>query len=289
MSEKENWKELKKQCYGKKRVTMFGDGFINFDRDSAKNVNNGSFKSYNEYLDVQRESCGKNRKYFGLCLYNAVEYSFKGEVEHVDLKKGKVVFHRIMINGIYEDGTGFFGKEDHVWMDLEPFGDCASGDCFSFEADICCYMKQRDGKLIDYDLRNPRNVKKLDGYHVPTDEDLVDQQIRQIVCETCLFGDHCDMFMCQASKEDVEHRVEVLKSLQPGKFTPFTVMLAYELEYRVMLQTRIPALPPKSSPLYPVLKKFLEICASEPVYYTKDVDEAMAKMFMMEKPRMYIE
>jgi len=40
---------------------------------------------------------------------------------------------------------------------------------------------------------------------------------------------------CVSNKEDRENRIELLKSLEPGKFTPRTVMLAYELEYRMMM------------------------------------------------------
>ena len=224
-----------------------------------------------------------------MCYYNPYDYDFIGQVEHINAEKNKIVFHRILVKGTYCDGTCFVGKEDHVWMDLAPFGECESGVCFSFRAEINRYMKQKNGKMIDYDLQNPKDIERAGDYNVPTDEDLVNQQISQLVCETCRYYDQCNLFYCIGNAEEIQHRIDVLKSLEPGKFTPRTVMLAYELEYRLMLQMGGIAMPNKNAKDYPVMKRFLEICESEPIYYTGKVEDALWKMMYMEKPRMYIE
>jgi hypothetical protein len=33
---------------------------------------------------------------------------------------------------MYSDGTGFEGKEDHVWLDLSGFEKFSVGDCVGF-------------------------------------------------------------------------------------------------------------------------------------------------------------
>lgn len=46
------------------------------------------------------------------------------------------------------------------------------------------------------------NIERVEGYSVPTDEELVDQQIEQLVCETCRCYDHCFMGNCIAYEEE---------------------------------------------------------------------------------------
>ena len=162
------------------------------------------------------------------------------------------------------------------------------GDCLWFEADIYRYMRKSDGKLIDYGLRNPDNIEKIESYEVPTDEQLIDQQIDQLVCETCRYFDHCYLGMCVANEEERKERFETLKNFQPGKFTPFTVMLAYEMEYRVIMQDKNFRCDP-TDPNFPIIKKMLDICQAHPVYYVGNPQEAFVKMLFSDKPRMYIE
>ena len=234
------WDELRKECYGKDTLERYQNGRIDFSPDSMQDVENGDFKSYDEYLEVQKRSCDKVRQFFELCYYHVSGSSadFKGQILRFDQQKNKVLFKRIMVNGMYGDGIGFVGKEDHVWMDRTGFELFNPGDCLWFEADIYRYMRKSDGKLIDYGLRNPDNIEKIESYEVPTDEQLIDQQIDQLVCETCRYFDHCYLGMCVANEEERKERFETLKNFQPGKFTPFTVMLAYEMEYRVIMQDK---------------------------------------------------
>ena len=90
------------------------------------------------------------------------------------------------------------------------------------------------------------------------------------------------------NEQEREARFQLLKNFQPGKFTPFTVLLAYELEYRMFLQTGGIALSEKD-PNFKIMKKLISICESYPVYYTGNVKEAFAKMTLPEKARIYIE
>ena len=284
-----DWKKLKKKYYGKDYVTQYKKGIINFNPDSMNDIKNGIFKSYNEYLNVQMKSCDYSRKYFEICYYHTdLSYNFKGQIDHFNTSKSTVLFSRIMINGLYSDGTGFYGKEDHVWMDIKPFKDYAPGDFLQFSAEIGRYMKQKNGKLIDFELQNPLNITRIDSYEVPTDNELIHQQIDQLVCETCRYYDHCFLGNCISNETERNERIETLKSLEPGKFTPLTVMLAYELEYRMLLQTGGFILD-ENDKNYHVMKRFIEICEAHPVYYTGDVNEAIIRMTHPDKPRLYIE
>lgn len=282
------WTKLKKENYRKDCIAHFRNGVIDFAPKRMKEVENGSFKNYDEYLEVQMKSCDCSRQYFAHCYYHSqLDYEFRGQIERFAVAKEKVLFKRIMIDGMHMDGTGFRGKEDHVWMDMAPFRQYEVGDSLAFGAEICRYMKKSSGKLIDYDLKNPVDIHKVKGYKVPTDEELIDQQIDRLVCETCRYYDHCFMGNCIANEVEREKRKETLKSLEPGKFTPFTVMLAYELEYRMMMQMGGFTYE-ESDKNAPIVRKIIEICEAHPVYYVGDVKEALARMMYPDKPRLYI-
>ena len=132
------WDELRKECYGKDTLERYQNGRIDFSPDSMRDVENGDFKSYDEYLEVQKRSCDKVRQFFELCYYHVSGSSadFKGQILRFDQQKNKVLFKRIMVNDMYGDGIGFVGKEDHVWMDRTGFELFNPGDCLWVEADI---------------------------------------------------------------------------------------------------------------------------------------------------------
>lgn len=286
------WKKFKREYFGTNILTNYEDGTINFDPESMKEVVNGKFKSYSEYLDVQANSIGKNRTYLELCYYDSFDDSFKGKVKRINFENNTVLFSRIMILGFYPDGNSFAGKEDHVWVTVEDTSAFKPEECIEFNAEVYRYMKHgQDGKIIDYSLQNLSNIKKISHYEVPSDEELIDQQIRQLAFETSRYYDHLDINTEDIiNKDEFEHRVEVLKSLEPGKFTPVTVLLAYELEYRMLLQTGGIHLKEsdKSSPMYETMLRFIEICKSEPMYYTGGIQEAYYRMLHPDKPRIYI-
>ena len=181
--------------YGEKDRVLDEGGIILFDPASQRNVAGAEKFSYNEYLDVQFASLGKkHRPYFANCFFNAVMSHFKGQIEKVRSKH--ICFKRIFISGMYTDGTMFDGKEDHVWMDKSGFEEFGVGDSVSFGAEAYRYVKTGNGKLIDYGLRNPTNIQKIEAYELPTDDELIMQEVDQIICETCFLSEQCNRNYC---------------------------------------------------------------------------------------------
>lgn len=266
------WKEFKKENYGNPYVVKYEKGYIDFSPDGMKQVKDGENLSYNEYLEIQRKSCDQCRQYFAMSYWDNLICDFKGQIDRFDRVKEKIIFKRLFVEGMYSDGIGFFGKEDHVWMDMHPFQEHSIGECIRFSATIYRYLKTSGGKRISFGLRDPEFIKRIDSYDVPTDEELIDQQIEQLVCETCRYYYHCFMGNCIANEQERKERFNTLKSLEPGKFTPLTVMLAYELEYRMMVQTGGFRLDKKDKNYF-TMKRLVEICESYPVYYYGNVQD----------------
>ena len=96
-------------------------------------------------------------------------------------------------------------------MELEPFNGYKVGECVRFWADIYRYLKTRNGLQISFGLCNPEMVVRVDDYHVPTDEELRMQAIDQIICEICMFREHCSPAVCLANEDWLqEMRVTLL-------------------------------------------------------------------------------
>ena len=53
-------------------------------------------------------------------------------------------------------------------------------------------------------------LKEVDDYELPSNDDLLVQSIDQIICEACVFNEHCYVGMCIA---DQEWREEMRKTL----------------------------------------------------------------------------
>ena len=70
------WKEFKKKHYLKKDIVNYQSGFIDFNLAGMKLVKNGSFKNYDEYLEIQKRSIN-SRRYLGMIYL--CEYSFNGK------------------------------------------------------------------------------------------------------------------------------------------------------------------------------------------------------------------
>lgn len=181
--------------YGEKTsVQTYDHGILFFDPDGISSVVGGEKLSYDDYLDAQLKSSKDSRFYFLRCYHEAVPLEFKGRIEKIT--KDNVCFKRIYISGMFFDGICFDGKENHVWMQKDAFGDCNVGDAFSFSAEVYRYLKKGDGKSIDYGLRNPESIKKIDDYELPSDEELQAQEMQSIICETCYLSEHCNRFDC---------------------------------------------------------------------------------------------
>lgn len=203
---------LKKANYGKDICTQTEGGFIFFDPGSLKEVVGAETMTYDEYLDVQFQSMGKMRSYFEMCYFNyAME--FKGQFER--MTKNNVCFKKVFVSGMYSDGIMFDGKEDHVWMDKSGFDSYHIGDCVTFYADTYRYIKTGSGKLIDYALRNPKGIKMIESYELPSDDGLRKQEINQIICETCFLCEQCNRVFCMRKSKErkilQEQMFEVVK------------------------------------------------------------------------------
>lgn len=195
----ENFSEFKKVNYGKNICTATEGGVVFFNPDSLKEVVGAEKMTYDEYLDVQINSLGKVRSYFETCYFNyAIE--FKGQIEKVT--KNNICFKRIFVSGMFSDGEMFDGKEDHVWMNKQEFESFNVDDCVTFSAEVYRYVKTNNGKLIDYSLRNPKGIKKIASYELPSDDDLMKQEINWIICETCFLNEQCNKTFCMRNSKE---------------------------------------------------------------------------------------
>ena len=198
-TEEERWQQFKKEFARKRMIADSEWGVIDCSTNAMEDIVGGEKITYDEYLEIMRVSGHECRKYFAHCYYSAWDCSFKGKIEKKS--KSKICFNKIDISGFYGDGTGFSGKEDHIWLDLKGFENYEIGDCISFHAEVYRYLKKGNGKKIDYGLRNPSFIKKTEEYELPTDGQLLLQAIDEIICEVCLFREHCYMGMCIANIE----------------------------------------------------------------------------------------
>lgn len=140
------WQEAKEMFYKKDALVTLDVGIIDFSPKGMKSVEHGQFKSYDEYLEIQRKSASNNRKYFEKCYYNfGGDNGFHGEVDRTNPTKKTVLFKRVLINGTYDDGTCFEGKEDHVWVTVSDTSQFLPGKSYSFWADIYRYMRHGRG------------------------------------------------------------------------------------------------------------------------------------------------
>ena len=81
-------------------------------------------------------------------------------------------------------------------MDKSGFEECAVGDSVSFGAEVYRYVKTGNGKLIDYGLRNPTGIQKIEAYELPSDDELIMQEVKQLICETCFLSERCNRNYC---------------------------------------------------------------------------------------------
>jgi len=194
-----DWKELKKEFYGKGFLVTIGSGVINFNPNAMKEIVGGERLTYDEYLEIEWRSRETKRTWFERCYYEGVSCGFIGEIEKIS--KDNVCFKYIRVEGMYSDGIGFSGKENHVWIRRQGFEDFKKGEKVRFTADVYKYLKTGNGKYFDYSLRKPYNAERVEKYDVPDDDELLLQAVDQMVCEVCMFNEHCYMGMCIANEE----------------------------------------------------------------------------------------
>ena len=207
-----NEESLLATYYGEKNCISDENGIVFFDPDSQKDVVGAEKMSYDEYLNVQLASLGHDyRSGFANGLFNYL-LEFKGQIEKIKAKH--ICFKRIFISGMYPDGEMFDDKEDHVWMDKAGFEELKVGDSVSFGANVYRYIKTGNGKLIDYGLRNPTGIKKIEEYQLPSDDELRMQMIGGIICETCYLSEHCNRVSCFFPKEKTEQKRQMMDFLK---------------------------------------------------------------------------
>lgn len=207
-----NEESLLAAYYGEKDCISDENGIVFFAPDSQKAVVGAEKMSYDEYLSVQLASLGHDyRSGFANGVFNYL-LEFKGQIEKIKAKH--ICFKRIFISGMYPDGEMFDDKEDHVWMDKAGFEELKVGDSVSFGADVYRYIKTGNGKLIDYGLRNPTGIKKIEEYQLPSDDELRMQMIGGIICETCYLSEHCNRVSCFFPKEKTEQKRQMMDFLK---------------------------------------------------------------------------
>lgn len=199
--------EEKDPYYKTQTAVQTETGIIDYDPDKMKDIVGGERLSYDEYLEIQKNSAAEVRGAFQLCYYTT-PLGFKGQIEK--RTKDKICFKRIYVEGMHPDGLCFSGKEDHVWMDLTGFENYQEGDSVSFSAEIYRYLKTGNGKRIDFGLRNPQGIKQVDPYELPSDEELIKQELATIVCETCPLEEQCVPGMCLLPKGEKKRKVNSL-------------------------------------------------------------------------------
>ena len=205
-----DWKEMKKAHYKTNILVLSEHGAIDFSPDSLQDVVGAEMLSYDEYLDVQWNSLERARHSFEHCYYE-MPMNFKGRIEIKN--KTKVCYEKIYVEGMRGDGIFFEGKENHVWMDLQGFENYEVGDALSFSAEVYKYLKTGNGKAIDFGLRNPYDITKIDDYELPSDEVLTIQAIEQIVCETCPLTYQC-YGLCMLPEGERKRRIDMIAKLK---------------------------------------------------------------------------
>lgn len=71
------WNELNKTHYGSDTCVLSEFGTIDFSPETLKKIEGGEKLSYDEYLEIQRESAKDCRHYFEMCYYE-MALGFKG-------------------------------------------------------------------------------------------------------------------------------------------------------------------------------------------------------------------
>ena len=83
----------------------------------------------------------------------------------------------------------------------------------SFYADVYRYVKTGNGKVLDYSLKNPQDIERIGSYQLPSDDDLANQSINEIICETCFLSDHCNRTYCMRNQEEFQVLREQMSDL----------------------------------------------------------------------------
>ena len=209
------YKEMFALYYGEKIIVQTYEGNIDFNPNGYRDVVGAERFSYDDYIDVQIRSFHKTRGWFATC-YHSIPLSFKGTIERK--AKDNICFERIFVEGMYLDGSCFDGKEEHVWMSINGFEEYKIGDSVSFFAEVYRYVKTSNGKQIDFGLRNPEDIKRIPPYELPTDEELIEQSVNEIICETCYLSEQCNHVYCMRPQKELKQmKKQMVKMIKDGE------------------------------------------------------------------------
>lgn len=203
-------KELKKKFRGKTLLVMSEYGVIDFSPDISDIVG-GQNLSYDDYLNIVIGSKEPVRSSFQEAFYMGIATIFYGKISVIRGKQ--ICFKELAVETVANNGEVYFGKEDHVWMPKKEFEGYQVGDSLSFNAEIYRYYKKKT-QSINYALRNPANIE-VSRYRQPTERELLFQEIDKIVCETCLYADHCYFGNCLNTKMRIDRFFDILASILP--------------------------------------------------------------------------
>ena len=174
-------------------VELAYGGSIDYSEQFFQEVKNKKNLSHEDIINIQKSSVGKVKGGFQKAYYN-IGLVYKGQIEKKNDKY--ICFQRIFIEGMYPNGVCFDGKEQHVWIDIDGFENYKVGDCLEFGAEVYPYLKTRNGKVIDFGLRNPSDIHIIERYELLTDEELLQQSLDEIICETCFISEQCNGTYC---------------------------------------------------------------------------------------------
>lgn len=211
LSEEElkEWQEEKKAHYGKDTLVCSYNGYIDFSKKSYAEIETRIPLTYDDYLDLQRLTISKCRHGFERCYYDSFGTMFRGQIEKIT--KDNVCFKRIYIEGNCFNLECFEDKEDHVWVSRKGFEDFKVGDCVGFLAEPYRYVRTSNGKSIDFGIKNPDMIEKVEPYELPSNEKLLEQEIDALICETCLFREHCYGFCIANEAEKKRLKKELMR------------------------------------------------------------------------------
>ncbi len=198
----ESWINMLGAYYGTNIVLQAeeNDSGMDFSREFAKGIVGAENITYDECLDLQWKTRDKKKHSAFQALYYNIPLGFKGQIERKS--NGHICFKRIYIDAMYGDGVCYFDKEDHVWMDEKGFEKYNVDDYVEFFAEVYRYIKKSDGKIIDFGLRNPSGVTKIEKYKLPSDKALANQAINEIICETCYLREQCNGVICMRNPKE---------------------------------------------------------------------------------------
>lgn len=200
-SDKERWKEFVEKYSHSGYLVQSEFGAIDTTDDAMKDVAGGENLSYEEYLQVLFNSRNIIRHCFEYCYYSNAWCDFKGGL--ADLIKRKARSYSIASMYLADLWMVIATKVRRTMsgMDIEPFEEYQVGDCLSFGGEIYRYLKTKNGKQISFGIREPYDIKKIESYELPSDDDMLMQAVDQMICEVCMFNEHCYMGMCIANEE----------------------------------------------------------------------------------------